>query len=123
MTTRTFIADKLNARHEDFLRYCSEAGKKFVDELDEEDFIAYRTEYSVAREDVERLKMLLDFRGPLPNEKFSASQQTFCDDANSTLQKRFGVVTLVPYENMLLNKLQFSGRREIFSARKVCPDD
>ena len=110
MTTRTFIADKLNARHEDFLRYCSEAGKNFVDELDEEDFIAYRTEYSVAREDVERLKMLLDFRAPLPNEKFSASQQTFCDDANSTLQKRFGVVTLVPYENMLLNKLQFSGR-------------
>ena len=90
--------------------YCGEAGKRLVDELDGEDFIAYRTEYSVTCEDVERLKLLLDFRDSLPNENFHASRQIFRSEANSSLQKRFGVVTLVPYEKMLLTELQFSRR-------------
>ena len=110
MTTRNLIANKLDARHENFLRYCDEAGKKFVNELDGADFIAYRTEYSATREDVERLKMLLDFRETLPNKKFPAARRTSCDEPNDSLQKRFGVVTLVPYEKMLLTELQFSRR-------------
>ena len=110
MTTRNLIANKLDARHENFLRYCDETGKKFVNELDGADFIAYRTEYSATREDVERLKMLLDFRETLPNKKFPAARRTSCDEPNDSLQKRFGVVTLVPYEKMLLTELQFSRR-------------
>ena len=48
--------------YEDFLSYCKESGKRFVDELDREDFIAYRAEYSVSHEQVEQIKKLLGFR-------------------------------------------------------------
>ena len=55
MQDNDLIEGKLFGQHEDFLRYCKEAGKKFVGEPDREDFIAYRTEYSVTREQVEQI--------------------------------------------------------------------
>ena len=49
MQSNNLIEKKLLG-YEDFLKYCEESGKKFIDELDKEDFIAYRAEYSVSRE-------------------------------------------------------------------------
>ena len=39
MGYRQPIEDKLAGDYEKFLRYCLEIGKKFVDELDAEDFL------------------------------------------------------------------------------------
>ena len=50
MQDNNLIEEKLRGQYEDFLRYCEESCKKFVDELDKEDFIAYRVGYSVKRE-------------------------------------------------------------------------
>ena len=47
--------------YKNFLQYCKDVGKKSVDELDSEDFIAYRSEYSAPREQVELIKNLLGF--------------------------------------------------------------
>lgn len=53
------IKDKINWLHEDFLKYCADAGKIFIHELTEEDFIAYRAEYSVSRDEIADLKKIL----------------------------------------------------------------
>ncbi|MBR5913417.1 MAG: hypothetical protein IKZ58_03500 [Selenomonadaceae bacterium] len=53
------IEDKLNKRHKNFLKYCADAGKNFVHELSDEDFIAYRVEYSVSHEEIADLKEIL----------------------------------------------------------------
>lgn len=58
--SNSLIEEKLFG-YENFLMYCRESGKKFVEELDNEDFIAYRVEYSVTREEIEQLKSMLDF--------------------------------------------------------------
>lgn len=65
------IEEKLFGQHNDFLRYCKEAGKKFVSESDREDFIAYRAEYSLTREQVEQIKKnCLAFKSESPPKKF-----------------------------------------------------
>ena len=56
------IAEQLSYRHEDFLEYCRESGKVFVEELSGEDFIAYRSKYAVSNESIAQLKNLLAFR-------------------------------------------------------------
>ncbi len=53
------IEDKLNGRHKNFLKYCSDAGKIFIRELTDEDFIAYRAEYFISREEIAELKNFL----------------------------------------------------------------
>ena len=98
------IAEKLFGRHEDFLRYCEEAGKQFVDELDREDFIAYRSEYSVAREEIEQIKILLNFQEQSPQKNIS---DELTDDS---LGKFFNVDDLAPYENILVVELDFNLR-------------
>lgn len=95
----SLIEEKLFGQHEDFLKYCRESGKKFVDELDREDFIAYRAEYSVPREKVEQIKNLLGFRERLAEKIFADS-----------LGKFFGLDDLSPYENILLADLDFNLR-------------
>ena len=98
------IAEKLFGRHEDFLKYCKEAGKKFVDELDREDFIAYRSEYSVAREEIEQIKILLDFQEDSPQKNISDEL------TGDSLGKFFNVDDLAPYENILVVELDFNLR-------------
>ena len=98
------IAEKLFGRHEDFLKYCKEAGKKFVDELDREDFIAYRSEYSVAREEIEQIKILLDFQEHSPQKNISDEL------TGDSLGKFFNVDDLAPYENILVVELDFNLR-------------
>ena len=71
---RDKIEEKLLGRHRNFLSYCKESGKKFVSELDREDFIAYRVEYSLTREQVERIKKLLGFQERRSVTKISSPQ-------------------------------------------------
>ena len=59
MNSRITVKEKLGDRYKLFLQYCADTGKFFIDELKPEDFIAYRTEYSVARCEVEQLKNFL----------------------------------------------------------------
>lgn len=61
MKSSNLIEEKLFG-YEDFLSYCRESGKIFVEDLDRDDFIAYRAEYSVSRERVEQIKTLINFQ-------------------------------------------------------------
>lgn len=103
------IEEKLSGRHESFLRYCRESGKQFVDELDREDFIAYRSEYAASREQVERIKSLLDFQERKPDEKIPPLPKSF-DAVEDTLQSYFGIADLAPYEYVFLDELSFNTR-------------
>ena len=111
MQSNSLIEEKLIG-YPDFLRYCKEAGKQFVDELDREDFIAYRVEYSVSRERVEQIKKLLNFQEQKSAERISVPQ----DISNNlgvtedSLDKFFNVDDLSPYENVLISELDFNVR-------------
>ena len=89
--------------YENFRRYCKESGKKFVSELDREDFIAYRAEYSVPREQIEQIKNLLGFQEQKPSEEISI-------EFDDSLQKFFNVDDLAPYENIFIADLNFNVR-------------
>ena len=106
---KELIAEKLSGQHENFLRYCQEAGKKFVAELDREDFIAYRSEYCVPREQVEQIKRLIDFRERTPVEEPPSPQNIF-DEPEDSLQKYFRVDDLAQYESILIADLDFNTR-------------
>ena len=93
MQANVFIKEKLSEQHESFLKYCQEAGKKFVDELDREDFIAYRSEYAVSREQVEHIKILLNFQEQKSSEEILPPQNTF-DEQENSLQKYFQINNL-----------------------------
>ena len=56
---KKLIKKQLSGNHKDFLKYGQESGKVFVDELDKEDFVAYRSEYAVGHETIEFLKNAL----------------------------------------------------------------
>lgn len=103
------IEEKLRRQYENFLKYCKEAGKRFVDELDKEDFIAYRSEYSVAREQIAELKKLLDFQEQRPAEKISPLKNV-SGEMEESLQKYFKITDLAPYENILVAELDFNAR-------------
>ena len=85
MHSNSLIEEKLFV-YEDFLRYCKESGKRFVNELDREDFIAYRAEYSVPREQVEQIKALLNFQVQKSSEEILPPQNNF-DGQEDSLQK------------------------------------
>ena len=111
MQNKNLIKERI-VGYEDFLNYCKESGKRFVDELDREDFIAYRAEYSVPRERVEQIKKLLGFREHKSAEKFSAPQDVSDNLAASdaSLGKWFGVVDLSPYKDVLIADMAFNNR-------------
>ena len=90
MQANVFIEEKLSGQHKSFLNYCQEAGKKVVDELDREDFIAYRSEYAVSREQVEQIKTLLNFQDKNPSEEISPPKNISVDQEDS-LQNYFGI--------------------------------
>ncbi|MBR4643036.1 MAG: hypothetical protein IKO74_10040 [Selenomonadaceae bacterium] len=108
MQNNNLIEEKLFG-YEDFLRYCTEAGKRFVDQLDREDFIAYRAEYFAPREQVERIKKILNFQEQKSGEKISPRQNIF-DDSEVILQDYFKITDLAPYENILISELDFNVR-------------
>ena len=104
------IEDKLRGEYPDFLKYCKDAGKKFVHELRDEDFIAYRTKYSVSRDKITELKIFLSFQN-----KPSVQYKTKITDAilsADSLHKIFSVENFEQYENIFLNELNFSIRNK-----------
>ena len=106
---QNFIVKKLSWHYEDFLKYCQEAGKTFVEELDREDFIAYRSEYAVSHKEIEQLKNALNFQNKQPVEELSPPQYIF-DEPKDSLQKHFKIYDLTPYENILISDLDFNTR-------------
>ena len=103
------IEEKLLGQYKSFLKYCQEAGKKVVDELDREDFIAYRSEYAVPRKQVEQIKTLLNFQEKKSGKEISPPQN-ISDVPNDSLQNYFGIDDLAPYENILIVDLDFESR-------------
>ena len=108
LQSNNLIEEKLFG-YKDFLRYCKESGKRFVNELDREDFIAYRAEYSVPREKVEQIKALLNFQEHKSGEGILPPKHTF-DGQEDFLQKYFKIADLSPYENVLISKMNFNVR-------------
>ena len=108
MHSNSLIEEKLFV-YEDFLRYCKESGKRFVNELDREDFIAYRAEYSVPREQVEQIKALLNFQEQKSSEEILPPQNNF-DGQEDSLQKYLKIDALSPYENVLISEMDFNAR-------------
>lgn len=109
MQASVSIEEKLFGQHEGFLKYCQEAGKKFVDELDREDFIAYRSEYAVSRKQIEQIKALLNFQERKYGEEISLPQN-ISDVPNDSLQNYFGIDDLSSYENILISEIDFNVR-------------
>ena len=101
MSSRVEIKDKLQNSYKNFLQYCSETRKNFVDELSAEDFIAYRTEYSVSKEEIEQLKSFI-----------YSSEESFSGDSNSgdSLRNYFKIKNVQPYRNISVADLNFSVR-------------
>ena len=109
MLASVFIEEKLSGQYKSFLNYCQEAGKRTVDELDREDFIAYRSEYAVSREHVEQIKKLLDFQEQKLAEEISPPQN-ISDEPEDSLQNYFCIGDLTLYESVLIADLDFNGR-------------
>ena len=109
MHINNLIEEKLFG-YTDFLQYCKESGKKFVEELDGEDFIAYSAEYSVPHEQVEQIKKLLNFQEQNSTAGISVPQDISdeLDETADSLMKIFSVDNLAPYENILISKLDFN---------------
>lgn len=109
--SNSLIEEKLFG-YPDFIRYCEESGKKFIDELDKEDFIAYRAEYSVSREQVEKIKNLLDFQEHKPVKEISQPQNISneLDLIDESLKNYFNMDDLSPYEKVLISDLDFNTR-------------
>ena len=53
------VSDIITTQYSDFLSYCEEAGKVFVSDLTNVDFVAFRSRYGRSREYVAELKKLL----------------------------------------------------------------
>lgn len=126
MKKHIFIKEKLFGKYENFSRYCKESGKKFVDELKREDFIAYRVEYAVPRAKVVQLQDLLGFceRGEV--EKVPL-QQDISDGLNAFV---FIAGTVSAVEDEMLADLPDLMHEELFAAtvknlayRKNCPEE
>ena len=99
MDYRQPIEDKLAGNYEKFLRYCLEIGKKFVDELDDEDFVTYRAEFSVPCEEVEQLKNFI-----------CSSEENFAVDNPDSLKNFFGIKDIGIYADMPISDLDFNCR-------------
>ena len=108
LQSKELIEEKLFG-YENFLRYCKESGKRFVNELAGEDFIAYRAEYSVPREQVEQMKALLNFQKHNPGEEILPTPNAF-EGQKYSLQKYLKIIDLAPYENILISELDFNFR-------------
>lgn len=109
LQSNNLIEEKLFGQHESFLKYCQEAGKKVVDELDKEDFIAYRSEYAVSRKQVEQIKALLNFQEKKHDEEIYPPQN-ISDVPDDSLQNYFGIDDLSSYENILISEIDFNVR-------------
>lgn len=113
MSERVLIETKLQGRYKNFLEYCADSGKIFIDELSEPDFIAYRAKYAASREEAELLRNLINSQSEM--SLFSESEPNLFEekaDENSkpTLKKMFDITDLEPYKNVLIADLPFKNR-------------
>lgn len=106
MEKRFLIEEKIQDEYKNFLEYCGDSGKIFVDELTETDFVAYRTKYAVSREEVEILKARLI---PKQNESDLSTEKTE-ENFAPTLKEMFGVTDPEPYKNILISELSLNIR-------------
>lgn len=111
MQSNNLIEEKLFG-YENFLKYCKESGKKFIDELDREDFIAYRSEYSASREQIEQIKKLLGVHEKKSIEAIFLSQDISDNSSVSedSLGNLFHIDEFSPYEKVLISELDFNLR-------------
>ena len=114
MLTKTLIAEKLNGQHENFLKYCKAADKNFVEELTDEDFIEYRTEYFLPRSEVEQIKTLLDFQDERTPKKAPTVQESFYD---FPLKKIFKLDGFLSDKDIFVVNMEFNGRLQKFLER------
>ena len=103
LQTENLIEEKLCGRYENFLMYCKEAGKNFVEELDAADFVAYRAEYSATREEVAQIKNLLNFQVKNSVEKV-LPKQNISDALKNSLKNFFNVADITPHKNILVDE-------------------
>lgn len=115
MTKRILIETKLQDRYKNFLKYCLESEKVFIDELSESDFIAYRTKYSVPREEIENIKMKL-----LPESEIDLFAEKINKKLQQTLKERFNIINIEPYKNILVTDLSFKNRIQSQMKRNNC---
>ena len=97
MLLKISIKEKLQGNFENFIHYCEDSGKLFIDELKPEDFIAYRSAYSVSKVEVEQIKNLLY------NSKILTENKT-------TLKDYFEIQSDNQYKNFLIEDLNFNNR-------------
>ena len=117
MIIKTPIAEKLNGQHENFLKYCQAADKNFVEDLTDEDFIEYRTEYFLPRSEVEQLKTLLDFQDSKTPKKAPIVQESFYE---FPLKKIFKLNELSPDKDIFVVNMEFNGRlQKLFERNNI----
>lgn len=114
MNERILIETKLSGRYKNFLEYCADSEKIFIDELSETDFIAYRAKYAVSREEIEILKTLV---APKQGETdlFSKPEinlftETTEKKSAQNLMAMFNITDLESYKNVLITDLPFKNR-------------
>lgn len=114
MNERILIETKLSGRYKNFLEYCADSEKIFIDELSETDFIAYRAKYAVSREEIEILKTLV---APKQGETdlFSEPEinlftETTEKKSAQNLMAMFNITDLESYKNVLITDLPFKNR-------------
>ena len=114
MSERILIETKLRDKYKNFIKYCRDSEKIFVDELTETDFIAYRTKYLASREEIEILKSLLKSKQSEMNlfaePEINLFAETSEEKSTPNLRKVFDVTDLKPYENILIANLNFNNR-------------
>ena len=91
MRDNVIIRDILEGQYPSFLTYCEEVGKVFVHELDMSDYIAYRMEYGVGREEANDIKSYIDNKCYTEFEKSTSNgsvEENYtikkCKDGNTT---------------------------------------
>ena len=115
MKNIAIIREKLSDQHKSFLKYCQESGKNFIEELDREDFIAYRSEYAAPRESVAQIKKLLNFQEHQPIRKMAVLQKNSAIPL-LTSRKYYSNDRIIPYENIFITERDLNSRAELDEA-------
>ena len=108
MAIQTLIKEKLRGRYENFIKYCEETNKTFIEQLNGEDFRAYSAKYSVPQDQVEQLKDALNFKEIPASEKVILPEKKSFQDF--PLRKIFKIDTTAGRGDIPITDIDFSGR-------------
>ena len=70
------IADILQSEYRDFLEFCLNADKKFRCELVGADYVAFRAQYGISREQIAQLRRLIEFHDTTPDPAHLANDDS-----------------------------------------------